>query len=300
MSPTSPSHPLQGYGGAWQAHLDLRIESREFAGGSRSCLVNSKHSGPLRIQKPLWPEGPNPLHLLLLHPPGGLAGGDQLRVRVEVGKNAQCLMTTPGAGKFYKADTPSQFDVDIRLDDGASLEWLPQETIVHDGALAESNLRFQLHSNSRALACEMVVLGRRESGEQLTHGEFKQSLQIRRDGRLVFDDSTLWRPEYLRKSVALGAQAHVSALFWAARPDAWHEDEVEQLENSLDKIALSNLRSPSQELMGGASQVIPGLLLVRALGTQVEGVRRLMHHAWAHLRPQVLARQASLPRIWNT
>jgi urease accessory protein len=300
MTPTLPPSPLHGYGGAWQARLDLRVERREFGEGLRSCLVNSKHVGPLRIQKPLWPEGPHPLHLLLLHPPGGLAGGDQLRVRLELGEHAQCLITTPGAGKFYKADTPSLFDVDIHLNDGASLEWLPQETIVHDGTQAESQLRFQLHANSRALACDVVVLGRRESGEQFTHGEFKQCLQIHRDGRLLFDDTTVWRAEYLRQRVAMGAQAHVSALFWAARPEAWHEDEVEQLEIALDQAALANLMSPSHELICGVSQVIPGLLLVRVLGTHAEGVRKLMHQAWAHLRPQVLARQASLPRIWNT
>jgi urease accessory protein len=291
-SPSTISNPLTAYGGAWHASLSFCVGLRPFGAATRSTLTNSEHFGPLRLQKPLWPEGLHPLHLLLLHPPGGLAGGDHLLLQAKIESGAHCLVTTPGAGKFYKADLACEFHVKVVVDEGA-LEWLPQETIVQDGTQAKSIVEFHLSKNAKVIACEIVVLGRKDFGETLSRGEFQQSMSIHCDGRLIFNDRNLWKAEFLRHSVAMD-QHHVSALFWAARPQAWHEDEVAKLETHLDEFAKDH------ELICGASQVVPGLLLVRVIGSNVEQVRRVVHQAWAHLRPQVFELQASLPRIWNT
>jgi urease accessory protein len=284
--------PLGAYGGAWCAKLNFSVGVRAFGGSIRSTLINSEHQGPLRLQKPLWPEGPHPLHLLLLHPPGGLAGGDQLHLQASIEPGSHCLVTTPGAGKFYKADVPSKFHINITVDDGA-LEWLPQETIVQDGVQAESFVEFNLSKDAKVIASDIVVLGRKDFGETLSYGALLQKTTIRRDGRLIFNESNLWKPELLKPSVSM-ADHHVSALMWAARPLAWHEDEVAALEARLDIVAHPN------NVVCGASQVVPGLVLVRVLGSNVEALKRVTHQAWAHLRPQVFSRQASLPRIWNT
>ena len=319
-SSTDPSpsleNPLRPYGGGWQAKLNFSVDIRPFGSGTRSTLSNSEHIGPLRLQKPLWPEGPHPVHLLLLHPPGGLAGGDQLQLRAKIEPGAQCLVTTPGAGKFYMADVPSEFHVRLDVEE-AGLEWLPQETILQDGAQARSTFEFNLSQHARVIASEILVLGRRDFGESFSRGEFKQRISIRRDGKLIFNDSNLWRPAFLDHSVSM-AKHHVSALFWAARHEAWHEDEVaslellldsviqaKQIKNTLEKSLESGIEktpenTPANHLFCGVSQVVPGLLLIRAIGSSVEAIRYLTHQAWAHLRPQIFERQASLPRIWNT
>ncbi len=278
--------------GGWQAKLSFSVSVRPYGDGTRSVLSNSEHLGPLRLQKPLWPEGWHPVHLLLLHPPGGLAGGDQLHLQGKFEPGTHCLVTTPGAGKFYKADLASRFHAIFEVDE-AGLEWLPQETILQAGTQAFSDFEFKLSRDARVIASEVLVLGRKDFGEKFSHGEYKQSLSIRREGRLIFNDTTLWKADYLLQSVSMN-QHHVSAFFWAARPDAWHEDEVAALEALLDTICNTG------GSVCGVSQVVPGLLLLRALGSSVEAVRRVTHQAWAHLRPQIFQRQARLPRIWNT
>jgi urease accessory protein len=286
------SDPLRPYGGVWRAKLSFSVSLKPFGDGTRSVLSNSEHFGPLRLQKPLWPEGRHPVHLLLLHPPGGVAGGDQLHLQARFESGSHCLLTTPGAGKFYKADLASHFHASFDVDE-AGLEWLPQETILQDGAQAHSDWEFRLSRGARVIASEILVLGRKDFGETFSRGEFKQSISIYREGRLVFNDTSLWRPELLHQTVSM-SQHHVSALFWAARPVAWHEDEVAVLESRLDEITLKS------GTFCGVSQVVPGLLLLRVIGSTVEDVRLITHQAWAHLRPQVFERQASLPRIWNT
>jgi urease accessory protein len=289
-------NPLAPYGGSWRARLSFTVALRAFGVGARSVLSNSEHFGPLRLQKPLWPEGPQPVHLLLLHPPGGLAGGDQLHLEGKVEPGAHCLMTTPGAGKFYKADVPCAFSANFDINQGA-LEWLPQETILQDGALVRCDFEFNLSQDARVMASEILVLGRRDFGESFSRGELRQRIAIRRAGKLIFEDCTLWRPSFLSKAVTM-ADHHVSALFWAARPEAWHEDEVAALELLLDQTI--DTSHAAADLLCGVSQVVPGLLLIRAIGCSVEAIRRITHQAWAHLRPQVFHRQATLPRIWNT
>jgi urease accessory protein len=293
---SSGQDALRHYGGAWRARLSFTVSAQPVAGKTRSVLSNSEHFGPLRLQKPLWPEGAHPLHLLLLHPPGGLAGGDELLLSAKIEPGSHCLLTTPGAGKFYKADIPCEFRARFDIDD-AGLEWLPQETILQDGAMGQSIIDFNLSSTARVIASEILVLGRKDFGEIFSRGEFTQELAIRRDGRLIFHDINLWKPELLKAAVSM-TKHHVSAFFWAARPLGWHEDEVAALESVLDAHASGHPgQAPS---VCGVSQVVPGLILIRALGCNVEAVRRITHQAWAHLRPHIFERQASLPRIWNT
>ncbi len=287
---TSSDAPLRPYGGGWQAELSFTVSARALAqGGMRSVLTDNRHHGPLRLQKPLWPEGHQPVHLLLLHPPGGLAGGDQLQIQACIERNAQCLVTTPGAGKFYRSDVRSQMSVRLRVEAGAALEWLPQETIIQDGADAGSQMHVELGGDARMMASEVTVFGRKAFGERFTCGRFDQHLSIRRDGQLLFEDRSLWRPEVLTEPTVLGHH-HVNAMLWACRQEAWSEDEVAALEASLD----------ARQVLAGVSQVRPGLLLARVVGSEVEPVRGALHQAWAMLRPQLLQRSAQLPRIWNT
>ncbi|MEG0885447.1 MAG: urease accessory protein UreD, partial [Janthinobacterium sp.] len=116
---------------AWQAQLRLGFALHD--GVSR--LVERTHSGPLRVQKPLYPEGDAVCHAIIIHPPGGVVGGDQLAVDATVGEGARALLTSPGAAKWYRANGHvSGQHVVLRAGSGAAIEWLPQESIFFDQA----------------------------------------------------------------------------------------------------------------------------------------------------------------------
>jgi hypothetical protein len=117
----------------WSAQLALRFE-RERRG---TVLVRRSHQGPLRVLKALYPEGPEVCQAIIVHPPGGIAGGDVLDVAVEAGPGAQVQLTTPGAAKWYRsAGAYAESKLRIRAFPGSVVEWLPQEAIVFDRALA--------------------------------------------------------------------------------------------------------------------------------------------------------------------
>src|SRR5262245_14402851 len=115
----------------WLASLDL-----EFArSGSRTVLARRSHVGPLIVQRPFYPEG-DVCHVYLVHPPGGVVGGDTLELRARVHDGAHALITTPAATKFYRSEGRMARQVqDIALD-AAIFEWLPQETILFADAHA--------------------------------------------------------------------------------------------------------------------------------------------------------------------
>jgi urease accessory protein len=293
---------LSDYGGRWQATLHGSVELR----GDKSQLVLSEHSGPLRLQKALWPEGSrrtDPVHLLMIHPPGGIAGADGLSVRFDIGDDSHALITTPGAGKWYRGldqqslDQPASQAVTLRVSNDASLEWLPQEVIVHDGAIAQSTLSIELAASAAMLGCEILVLGRKAYGESFATGQFRQQLSLSRGGQLVWSDKSLILPQLITQSSALNGY-HVNGVFWASAPAeklnkvAEHDIEAIEAECSLGRLKGSGVL--------GISRVSPTLLLVRAVSDNPERLREAFTHVWRILRPLVVQRAAVLPRIWNT
>ena len=120
----------------WHARLEVGIARR----GAASVAVHRRHSGPLRLQKALHPEGPSLAHLLVVHPPAGIAGGDRLEIDIDVDVDANALVTTPGATKWYRSEGARAHQaVALTVARGACLEWLPQENIVFDGADVETS-----------------------------------------------------------------------------------------------------------------------------------------------------------------
>src|SRR5918999_1113230 len=142
---------------SWKAYLALQFQKNH----SRTVLSENRSDGPLVVQKALYPDGPERCHAIVVHPPGGIAGGDELQLSVKSEGNA--LLTTPGAAKWYRsagswAKQTLQFDVE------GSLEWLPRETIVFDGALAQFETIIQLGPQASYVGWEIVCLGRFKRG----------------------------------------------------------------------------------------------------------------------------------------
>jgi len=269
----------------WQAQIALHVALRN----GRSVLVGNSHFGPLRVQKALYPEGDAVCQILLLHPPAGIAGGDKLEIALRVGAGAHAQLTTPGAGKWYrsKGDQARQ-SIALEVEADGVLEWLPQESIVFDHALAHANTTLSLHPGARALGWDIVCLGRTASGERFTHGHYRQSIRLQKpDGwpiwrealALVGDDPAL-------QSAAAFAGHSVFGTFWiTSTPDA-------ALLAAMREIKL-------EEGICGIS-ALPEVTLIRVLAHSAEAVRHYFSAIWACLRPVTLGRAAIAPRIWQT
>ena len=196
------THPFTPH---WQAELELGYTRI----GDATRPVLRRHSGPLRVQKHLYPEGSEVCQHIIVHPPGGIAGGDRLDISVTLGAGAWAQLTSPGAAKWYRAASPAFQDLQLRVEAGATMEWLPQETIVYSAAQAELNTRIELHGDARLFYWDIVALGRPAAGERFDAGHFQARLDIRRDDRLIWHERHHRDPHFtwLRSELAAAVLA---------------------------------------------------------------------------------------------
>ncbi len=155
-------------------------------------IGEARTHGPLIVQKALHPEGAGVCQAIVVHPPGGIAGGDRLALAVDVGAHAHAQLTTPGAAKWYRSAGPvAQQTLEAHVAEDAILEWLPQEAIVFDGARAALATTITLAANATFIGWDVVCLGRTHAGERFATGALTQSLQISREAPC--SGATGWR-----------------------------------------------------------------------------------------------------------
>ena len=269
----------------WQARLHLGFEKR----AGRTTLVERIHEGPLRLQKALYPEGEAICHGIVLHPPAGIAGGDLLEVSVAVGAGAHALMTTPGAGKWYRSlGAEGVLEHGLSVADGGVLEWLPQENIVFRQANARLVTDIDLAPDACLFAMEMTAFGRFGEDHQFHDGRFAQSMRIRRDGR------TVWREQgrieggsrLMRAASGLDGQ-RVTGTFIAVGP-------------GLDDALVARCREIPITHGDGGITLLPDLFIARYLGDRCEAGRNWFAALWGVLRPALTGHAARIPRIWRT
>ncbi|MBK1724198.1 urease accessory protein UreD [Thiocystis violacea] len=283
MQLASSSLRSEGTQDGWAAHLALRFARR----GPRTALVHRRHQGPLKVQRPFYPEG-DLCHLYLLHPPGGLVGGDRLRIEVEVEAGAAAMLTTPGAAKFYRSLGPSaeQHQV-LRISDRASLEWLPQENILFPGANALLSTRIDLSAAARFIGWEISCLGLPANGQRFESGRADLQLRIDRDGEpLLWDRLRVQGADDLDGLSSLRGMPVVGTLIATGA-----DEETLQLARAA--------ASPDDRTLLGITR-IDDLLVARALGQATDQVRAKLTAIWASIRPALLGRPATPPRIWAT
>ena len=157
----------------WQAELRLRFA----AAGSRTRLVERSHHGPLVTQRAFHPEGA-PCHVYIVHPPGGVVGGDELRIDVQVDAGAHALITTPAATKFYRCASRSSSQAQELRARGATLEWLPQENIFYRGADVRAATRVHVDERARFIGWEMACLGLPARGEAFDAGTLQLDFEL--------------------------------------------------------------------------------------------------------------------------
>ena len=272
-------------GTGWRASLSLGY--RLSAG--RTVLARREHRGPLRVQKALYPEGEAVCHTLLLHPPGGIAGGDALQVDLAADTGTHALITTPGATKWYRsAGMTARSDLALRIAAGAIVEWLPQESIVFEGAQARIASHVELAAGAHFIGMDIYCLGRTASGERFTRGALQLDTRITLDGRTRWlEQARLDGDSTLLQSSAGLAGAPVFGTLVCAGFDA-------------DNTLLAACRAlPCEQGSGGVTR-LPGLLVARYRGHCTQSARAWFVHLWSLLRPAIRGRAAQPPRIWAT
>lgn len=268
----------------WLASLSLKFSGRE----DKTFIAHRLHKGPLVIQKPFYPEG-KVCHVYLLHPPGGVVGGDQLSLDIEVNTQGHALVTTPAAGKFYRSDgRTSSLTQTLKVEAGSTLEWLPQETILFSACEVNMRTIVQLESGAAFIGWEILCLGRPASNERFDQGHARQHFEIWRDNKpLMLDRSQLTGGDELL-SASWGMQGYtVSGSMMMV---------------NADKTQLQYLRDHMPVIKQGLLSVslVNDVLVCRALAHQAEHVRFAFIAVWKLLREPLLGRAACEPRIWST
>lgn len=273
-SPTSSS---------WQAYLQLGFAER----AAKTRLLPQKRYGPLAVQRPFYPEG-DCCHTYLLHPPGGVVGGDSLHLQVLSETHSSALITTPGATKFYNSGARlAQLQQELQLEAGAALEWLPQENIYFPGAELQACTRIELQADSRFIGAEIHCLGRPANNESFDRGALQLDLQLYCGGRpLVLDRQRI--DPVSRHSQAGLRSAAVQASMLLFGP-------------SLSDTLLENLRGVGVSSgVVGITRLSPQLVIARYLGPHTHIAQQWLRSLWHIARPEVIGREPVAPRIWNT
>ncbi len=277
---------LQPHLTGWQASLSLAFAHQR----DRTVLARRRHEGPLVIQKVLYPEGGTVCHGVIVHPPGGVAGGDHLRLQVEVADRGHVLLTTPGAGKWYKSGgRHASQRLEFSVAGNSCLEWLPQENIVFDGADVGFAGDVALDENAVFAGWEILCFGRQASGEQWQQGKLRQRFSIKRSGRLIWQEQANLSPEGRQMSSLAVMRGHVvNGSFVIAA-------------GTLPKEILDTCRAVvlQTDAIYGVT-ALPHIFVARYLGSSAQEARHYFESLWEHLRPWYGAREAERPRIWAT
>lgn len=270
----------------WQAELALRFAP--VAG--RTALAWRRHRGPLHIQRPFYPEADGTCHAYILHPPGGVVGGDSLTIQVGVEAGAQTLVTTPAAGKFYRSAGPlARQQQQLIVAAGASLEWLPQENILYRGAEVRAVTRVELAPGARFLGWELLCFGLPAAREPFDRGHCRQGFEIWRDGRPLILERAHYAAGSPFMDAAWGLRGRTvtgSFLCVADQP-------------GLDKAVREAIPDVEGEALFGVTQ-LDGVLVCRYLGKHAEQGKALFVQAWDVVRNKLFGKAACPPRIWKT
>lgn len=269
--------------GGWVARLQL-----EFAAGQhRSLMIPRQRVGPLLVQRPFYPEQ-NTCHAYLLHPPGGVVGGDELDLQIQVDSSAHALLTTPGATKFYQsAGETALYGQQFTVAAGGKLEFLPHENIYFPGANVAMHSRIDLQSSSIAMLWEKHCFGRPVIGEGFTSGSVITQLDVVVDNDLALTETQ--RIDLDEVSSASGLRSYPvmgTLLLYGAAVN-------NELSQSISELSV-------QQGYGAVTSPLDDLLVIRYLGHSTADMNRYFVKVWQQARPLLTGKPGLQPRIWAT
>lgn len=274
----------------WHATLDLRYTRQH-----QRTVAHHHHEGPLRVLQSLYPEGDAVCHNVLVHPPGGLVGGDTLTIKIEVQPDAHGLVTTPGATRFYKSATePAVQSVHARLAPGARLEWLPLEALAYNQCRAENKAVFELAPGAELMGWDITALGLPEAGLPFVEGSFAQHIEVpgiwREQGRIDATDLRL-----MDGPLGLTGQRCTATLFFVAGSPLERTRREQALE-----VVRAVLAGHALHATAGATSPHPQVLVLRVLAPLVEPALDLLKQARGEWRKALWEMAAVPPRVWST
>ena len=273
----------------WHAELEL-----DYLIENHRSVARYRHQGPLRILKSLYPEGDAICHNVLVHPPGGLVGGDLLDMHVTVGPDAHGLVTTPGATRFYKSEAGlATQSVHARLEAGARLEWLPLEAIAYNHCHALNRTVFDLAPTAELMTWDITALGLPSADMPFEQGLFKQHLEIKGawlEQGLIEAQDTRW----MNSPLGLAGHKCMATLIFASGSPLQSDRIAQALSGARDALEAHSLR-----LQAGATSPHPQVLVVRVLAPLTEHAMNLLKQVWAIWRHVLWQLPSTPPRLWN-
>lgn len=273
-------------------HAQLQLDYQRLA---ERTVVHHHHSGPLRVLQSLYPEGEAVCHNVLVHPPGGLVGGDTLDITVVAHEHSHALMTTPGATRFYRSEGDAAIQrTHITLNDHARLEWLPLEAIAYNDCHAENHLTLSLAPQAELMGWDVTAFGLPLANQPFKSGHFLQHIEVPgvwlERGRIQANDQRL-----MEGALGLAGNRCMASLFFVAG------DKLERTRRA-DALALAREVIDGHVLRHTAGATSPNgqVVIVRAVSPLTEPAMDLLRQIWARWRQHFWGMSAALPRIWST
>ena len=271
----------------WHGSLDLVYVHNN----GTTKLIHNQVRSPLKVQRPFYPEGEAVCHSVVLHTAGGMVGGDRLSQTIHLKPNAQALITTAAASKVYRSNgQDARQTIKLQIEAGAYLEWLPQETIVFNGAIYQQDLRVELAPQASWLGWEITRFGRSARGETFLQGEWRSHTEVWQQGHPLWIDRQ-WLPageDIINSPHGLAGQPIVATLSWIGQPV------------SREILDTARILWNSKERQGeaGVTQLISGLVC-RYRGASTLEVRNWFTDIWQLLRLSSVGRSVTKPRVWQ-
>jgi len=274
---------------AWNATLSL-----DYSLQADKTIAHFRHDGPLRILQSLYPEGDAVCHNVLVHPPGGLVGGDTLDIAVTAATGSHGLITTPGATRFYRSAGETALQrTRLRLESGARAEWLPMEALCYSGCLAENHLRLDLAPGAELMGWDVTALGLPSANQPFEQGSFCQHIELPgvwlERARIRADDLLL-----MNSPLGLAGQRCIATLFFAAGSKL----DRQRRQLALD-LARQVLEAHPLGAAAGATSPDAQVVVVRVLAPLVEPAMVLLKQVWKVWRQHFWNKDAPSPRIWS-
>ena len=273
----------------WHASLQL-----DYTRESERSVARYQHKGPLRILQSLYPEGNAVCHNVLVHPPGGLVGGDTLDMQITVGAGAHALVTTPGATRFYRSATGlATQQVHAQVAEGARLEWLPLEAIAYNACDALNHATFELAPGAEMMTWDITALGLPAADLPFEQGTFRQHMEIPgvwlERGSIHASDARL-----MNSPLGLAGQRCMATLVFAAGSAIAAERRERALACARELLEASPLR-----MTAGATSSHPQVIVLRVLAPVTEPALQLLRQVWAAWRHAMWGLPGTVPRLWN-
>ena len=299
IAATAARAPNERAAAGWQARLELTFQAE----GARTRLAHRRHHGPLLVQRVFHPEPPapdaalaaEPCHVYVLHPPGGVVSGDELQLEVELQARAHALLTTPAAGKFYRRVSPAggeqqrvaRLTQTLHANDGV-LEWLPQENIFYPDSAVELRTIVRLDSQARFIGWEIGCLGLPVIQASLAGGTVRQAFELWQGAAPLLLERLNLARSCLQPRWGLAGQSALGT--WLAFPAAARHLTLAQASAAAMNCADMTL----------ACTLVDGVLSCRGCGARADRLKQAFIDLWCALRPELLGRPATAPRIWAT